>query len=805
MKKILLTLFILLILGAAAGGVTVFWGYNYYTRDLPTFTGVDNYQPSAVSTVYSRTGVLVGEFYDEKRYPVALSEIPHHIRQAFLAAEDASFYKHPGIDIMSILRALVKNVRAGSASQGGSTITQQVVKNILLTKEKSLERKIKEAILAYRIEQRLTKNDILEIYLNQIFFGSTAYGIKAAAKVYFRKELADVTLAEAAMLAGLPKAPSHYSPISNFKKAKERQGYVLSRMVEAGFVTPEQAKQARDEKLKVYSHSSTRADLAPYYTTEIRRIFEEDARWKGLNLERDGLEIHTALDLEAYDLAQASLQKGLEEVDKRRGWRGPLRHLDAASPDDLREMFLSEFSSSSQSKHVHPSVILSVNASKQSLQVFDGKDDKEVLLSKSLWARRFLDEKDRARSVRPESLLKVGDIIEVSSSSDEADKKAATLDQTPKIQGALVLIDPHSGQVPVVVGGYDFSRSQFNRATQALRQPGSAFKPIVYLAAIDTEKYTPATIVQDAPRTFKVGDDYWTPGNYDHNFLGPITLRSALEKSRNLVSADIIAFLGIDTAINYARKLGIESDLGRNLSLSLGSSEVTPLEITRAYGVFASGGLLFPSVFITKVIDRNHKVLFDAQAERLDRAERVIPENSAFVMANLMKGVVQHGTGYRIRELKRPAAGKTGTSNDQMDAWFVGYTPDWALGVWVGFDQKRKIGAKETGGRVSSPIWLDFMQNFLPLCDERLYSEMEQELREEAEALGIEYVPPKKLEPNDFQIPEGVEAFWIDKATGRAVPKDTPGAYLEYFKVGTEPSNTSVYQVETDYWDSPEL
>lgn len=380
------------------------------------------------------------------------------------------------------------------------------------------------------------------------------------------------------------------------------------------------------------------------------------------------------------------------------------------------------------------------------------------------------------------------------------------LDQTPEVEGAITLLDPHSGKVLTAIGGYSYQRSVFNRATQSLRQPGSTFKPLIYLSAVDGFKYTPATIVYDQPRTFRVGDEFWTPANFDEQFMGPITLRVALEKSRNLVSVDIVSRIGIDAPIQYAKRLGISSKLGRNLSLSLGSSEVTLLELTRAYGVFAAKGVLFDSVFITNIKDRNGNILYDFEAEKLNRAQQVISPGSAFIMANMMKGVVDHGTGYRVKEIGRPVAGKTGTSNDQMDAWFIGYNPSWAAGVWVGFDLKQTIGDKETGGRAAAPIWLYLMSDFLKYQDDLAYKKLVEDSKAEADRLGIAYVAPEQLQPLDFSVPDGVDPLWIDKATGLLSDPAAPGAMLEYFIRGTEPAQSLSEAPDTSsYLESPDL
>jgi penicillin-binding protein 1A len=806
LKKIFTVFLFLGFLGALVGGVGLVWGYHYITRDLPRLDRVEDYRPPAVSRVYSRNGKLIAEFFDaeNRRYPTSIDDIPHYVRNAFLAAEDAKFYSHPGIDFMSIARAAMKNVRAGSARQGGSTITQQVVKNLLLTSQKKLTRKLKEAILSYRLEQRLTKDEILQIYLNQIFFGNRSYGIEAAARSYFHKNVGELSIAEAALLAGLPKAPSRYSPLANPKIAFRRQHYVLQQMVAAGFITPEQETEARAEELTFHRiHPNTIVD-APYYATEVRRRFE--AQFPDLSLDTGGYRIETAVDVEATHLAQAALQRGIEAVDRRRGWRGPIEHIASAELTTFLEKFSSPPIEAWKPFEKYPALVRQRQGSKANIILPDGTEA-TLSLPQKTWANRLRTAEDTVRWIQFRNHLRVGDVIEVSLPKSEVDPKSPQLilSQTPDLQGALVLLEPSSGEVRVDIGGYDYQKNQYNRVTQAYRQPGSAFKPVVYLTAIDRFGYTPATIVYDEERTFKVGDQFWNPGNYDKSFLGPITLRTALERSRNLVSADIISRIGVEWVINYARKLGIESPLGTNLSLSLGSSEVTPLEIARAYGVFPNKGVLMPSIFILRVLDRDGTVLFDATDTQIEKAERVISEQSAFIMANMMQGVVQHGTGWRIRELGRPAAGKTGTSNDLMDAWYVGYTPNWVCGIWVGFDLKKTLGGKETGGSVSSPIWLSFMQSFLEKEEKKQYDALVETRKREAEDLGIEYVAPEPPEPAQFTPPEGVVGRWIVKATGTPTTKDDPDAFFDYFIEGTEPEVVREYEETTNYLETPEL
>jgi penicillin-binding protein 1A len=808
---------ILLTVGCSLACVGVLfgaWGYFYLTRDLPRMARIEDYQPPAVTKVLARDGTLLAEFFSEKRYPIKIADVPDRVRKAFLAAEDASFYSHHGIDPVSIVRAAYKNLQSGNAKQGASTITQQVVKNLLLTPEKSLVRKGKEAILSYRLERRFSKDEIFEIYLNQIFFGNGAYGIKAAARIYFHKELPELTIAEAAMLAGLPKAPSSYSPLRNSERAKQRQRQVLLQMVEAGFITASEQRAAEQESLKIYHASQQNIFASPYYVGEIRRVFAE--KWKDLNLDADGLEIVTAVDPTADVLAAQALRSGLREVDKRRGWRGPIDHI-------TEKEYKARFGTGEiLPESPYPAYVKSV--SRSALRVLVGAKEYSLDLQEFGWAKKLLLQDESTRFGSPGDLLKVGDIIEVSFRPPPAKSKASSdrsgeaeglklyLDQTPQIEGALVLLDPLSGEVRSMVGGYDYNQSQFNRVTQSLRQPGSSFKPILYLAAVDRFKYTPSTIVQDVPRAFRVGDDVWAPANFDEKFLGPITLRTALEKSRNLVSADIVSRIGVDAVIEYARLLGISSPLGRNLSLSLGSSEVTPLEITRAYGVFPARGMLFDSVFVTKITDRFGNVIFDYETQKPNAVKRAIDENSAFVMAHMMRGVVEHGTGYKVKELGRPAAGKTGTSNDQMDTWFIGYTPRWVCGVWVGFDQKKTIGPKETGGVVAAPIWLAFMKRFLEREQNQSAQVLEQQARSEAELLGIDFRAPQSSEQLDFAVPDGVEPFWVYKGSGVKASEGASGAIVEYFVKGTEPdSDAAISDGEEDeassssYLESPDL
>lgn len=804
----LLIIFFITICGIGGAG---YWLYLRFSRDLPDFASVEDYRPPAVTKVFSREGTLMAEFYKERRYPTRLSDIPEIVRDCFIAAEDANFYKHPGIDFLSIARAAIRNFQSGSSKQGGSTITQQVVKNLLLTPAKSFSRKFREAILSYRLEKRLSKDGILEIYLNQIFFGNNAYGVSAAAQAYFHKDIKDLDLAEGAMLAALPKAPSRYSPLVDMPRAKRRQKYVLDRMVEAGFIREEEATRAFNEYLNFYKASAHNIYHAPFYVTEVRRLLSD--KWNTIDIDVDGLSIYTAADLEADELGIKYLRKGLQTVDKRRGWRGPVTKMSTGGQQAFLEKFGSQIGETISPDAIIPALVVTVKRNEGIAEVLIQGKTERIDLRNVEWAKHAPVGAESKIPVQAEKILQPGDVIEVSLDTSEknpGDGQKFKLDQTPDIEGAITLIEPYTGEVMATVGGYSYERSQFNRATQSQRQPGSAFKPIIYLAAIDGFSYTPATIVDDRPMTFKVGDEYWSPQNFDEKYLGPITLQAAIEKSRNLISAEIVSRIGIDPVIRYATRLGIKSPLGRHLSLALGVSEVNLLELTRAYGVFAAKGELHPSIFVKKIVDRDGRELYNSDNDINLHWEQAISPQSAFIMAHMMKGVVERGTAIAVKPINRPVAGKTGTTNDVMDAWFVGYTPEWACGIWVGFDQKKQIGEKQTGGVVAAPIWHDYMKDFLDRRDDRIYERLVSEVKSESERSGTPYVEPVRPVPADFEVPPKVKPYWIDRGSGAIVDPGTQGALLEYFPDGVEPKKFIPAEVQSEpsadsYLDSPDL
>jgi len=572
--------------------------YYVVLRDLPSIAALKEYRPSITTRVYSDNNELIDEFYLENRKLVKFSDIPPVAIKAFLSAEDARFFEHRGFDMQSISRAFFRNLKAGRIVQGGSTITQQVAKALYLSPEKSYYRKIKEAVLAYKIDRSLPKKEILNLYLNHIYLGHGAYGIEAAAQVYFGKRTRDLDLSEASLLAGLPKAPSNYDPYASYERARQRQVYVLTRMVEDGHITEEEKNRVLQTPLALRS-IRPKDRVAAYFIENIRRYIQ--GKYGSDALYKEGLEVYTTLDIRTQQAARDAVERGLKELESRQGY---------------------------------------------------------------------------SRNI---------------------------------VQGALLCMDARTGAIRAMVGGRDFSKSEFNRATQSRRQPGSAFKPIIYTAAFD-RGMTPATQIVDAPLALDAGNgEVWTPQNFDEEFLGPISLRTALVQSRNIVTIKLLQEIGVDYAIAYAANMGISSRLARDLSLALGSSAVTLQELVRAYAVLANGGKIVEPFLIKKIVDRTGYVF----EEHPIKSEQAIDPRIAFLTTSIMQDVVESGTGQSIKSIGRPVAGKTGTTNDMRDAWFVGFTPSLVTGVWVGFDQERSLGRQEVGGRAAAPIWLYCMEKAL--------------------------------------------------------------------------------------------
>jgi penicillin-binding protein 1A len=742
-----------------SGGCGVIGVYLYLGKNLPKISSLNDYRPSIITTVYSDDTRKIAEFFKERRIVIPLSQMPEMLKKAFIAAEDARFYKHKGIDLLSIVRAFFKNIEAGAIVQGGSTITQQVTKSFFLTPEKSYSRKIKEAILAYRIDKKFAKNEILFLYLNQIYLGHGAYGVEAASENYFGKSAQELNLAECAILAGLPQAPSRYSPFRSPVRAKQRQIYVLNRMVEEGFITNIQATEAINKELDIKPRKNWYIEEVPVYTEHIRRHIAK--KYGDDILYREGLKIYAAVNIEMQKIACEEIEKGLYALDKRQGYRGPITHLQPEEIESFSKKLQAELEKAPlEEGKITQGVVIEVNSKNNTVVVRIGNTLGIIRIEDMRWARKPDPEIAyfEARVKHPGEVLSVGDVIEVKVKNKifNTDRWWLALEQVPKAQAALLCIESKTGYVKVMVGGRDFRESQFNRAIQSRRQPGSAFKPIIYAAALD-KGYTPATMIIDSPIVYQdtEHDFTWKPRNYKEKFYGPTLFRNALSKSRNVVTIKILRDIGIDYAIDYARKLGIESNLNRDLSIALGSSGVSLLELVRAYSVFNNNGYLVSPVFITKIVDRDGNVIEESSPVR----EKVIEKNTAYIMTSLLESVVQEGTGHRLKALNRPVAGKTGTTNNLHDAWFVGYTPRYTVGTWVGFDEEGCLGKAETGSRAASPIWLGFVRKVL-----------------EGKPVRV------------FQVPEGVVFSKIDAETGLLPVPESKKTIFECFKEGTVPT-----------------
>ncbi|WP_136524030.1 penicillin-binding protein 1A [Geomonas ferrireducens] len=804
------------LLWGAAGGSTIMLlallGYFFYLLGaLPKVDRLADYRPPILSQVFGQDGTLVGEFYLERRTVVPVDKMPKRLIQAFVAAEDSNFYQHKGIDYIGVMRAAFKNVISMRKKEGASTITQQVAKSMLLTPEKKFSRKLKEAILAKRMEERLTKDEILYIYLNQIYLGAGAYGVQLAAETYFGKEVDKLNLAEMAMLAGLPKAPNSYSPIKHLERAKERQGYVLERMVKEGYITQAEADYAKATPIVIQPLKKVNAEQSAYFLEQVRQQLVE--KYGEERLYKDGLKIYTTMNAEMQKAAYDAVVNGLKAVDKRQGFRGAAKYLAEAEvdpfckkvEDDIDDLSLKQGS-------VYQGVVTGVNPAKQELTVRVGERTGTVPRKGMDWAGR-LELVNSYGKPAAKRAIGLGAVLELQVKEPDKNRTGAVfaLDQVPEAQAALIAIDPTSGGVRAMVGGYDFKKSQFNRAMQAKRNPGSAFKPVIYAAALE-HGMTTASIIDDSQVEYESGGDKaWKPKNYDNVYRGPVTMREALTDSINVVSVKILEQIGVGSAIDYAKKLGITSPLAANLTLALGSSSVTPIELTSAYAVFASGGYRTTPYFVTKVLDRDGNVLEQIQepkapvftrmssaapeaagegdgagdgedgkpielnqnkpvpvmSEATGGAVPAIPPETAFIMTNLMQSVVSSGTGSRARALGRPVAGKTGTTNDMKDAWFVGYVPQLVAGVWVGYDQERSLGSGGSGGQAAAPIWTEFMQRALA------------------------GVPVRS-----FPTPGNVTFALIDPRSGKLAREGTPGAVQECFVSGTEPTSYAAEPAE---------
>jgi len=738
-----------------------FW--YIWSSNLPVIDLVKDYRPPIITEVFSDDGEVIGRFWEEKRIVIPLEQIPDQVIHAFVAAEDARFFRHEGVDIISIFRAFLKNLSAGKIEQGASTITQQVTKSLLLKNtRRTYRRKVREAILSIQLEKSFSKKQILFLYLNQIYLGHGAYGIEAAAQTYFGKSAGELFLAESALLAGLPQAPARYSPVSHFDRAKARQKYVLERMYEEKYVSHEEFRQALSAPITINTTVENTFKKAPYFTEHVRRLVLK--KYGRDLLLRGGLKVHTTLNLKMQIAAMDALRKGLNELDKREGYRGVVRHL---SPEEVADFNLEAskkfISAPPGTGLIVEGLVEEVSDERKEVIVRIGDAKALLPLSEMKWSRRPKPEVPyyAARVTKPSKVLNKDDVILVRLLRESIPPFSweVALEQNPEVQGGLLCMVPESGEVKAMVGGRDFYNSQFNRAIQSRRQPGSAFKPIIYAAALDWGM-SPAEILVDAPYVSdrNPDDEVWKPKNYKGKFFGPTLFRKALVKSRNVITVKILKKIGVNYSINYARNMGIESDLSPDLSLALGSSGLSLMELTRGYSVFANGGMLVEPMFIKRIVDRSGQVVEENQPEGM----QVISKETAYVMTDLLRAVIQEGTGWRIRALKRPAAGKTGTTNNLWDAWFMGFTPGLVTGVWVGYDDRRAMGKGETGSRAASPIWLAFMSEVLndrPVVD--------------------------------FGVPEGVVFAKIDAKTGLLAGPHSKKTVFQAFKEGSEPKEYS--------------
>jgi penicillin-binding protein 1A len=765
------------LVGLAACGIVgtttlsvVIW---YFSRDLPSIELLQNYQPSLVTTVYSDDRQPIGQFFIERRILTPLADIPMALIQAVIATEDARFFEHPGLDYVGMLRAAWTNIRHGGRKvEGASTITQQLARSLFLSSERSYERKIRELILAYKMEAVTGKGQILETYLNQIYFGQGAYGVASAAQSYFGKDLAKLTLAESAFLAGLPKSPSKFSPFTAYDRAKKRQEHVLSRMEEAGFITAAEREAAAAETLNFHRPGSEH--LAPYFVEYIRQLLV--AKYGETMVYKGGLQVHTTLNLGMQRAAEAAFVAGVRELDKRQGWRGPRRTIDLGT---LQPSELAPSDRTLKPGDVAEGIVL--KPAKDHLVVQVGPVAGRLAFNDMAWAKRILKGPDPTVDfvVNPnlKQLLKPGDVIEIGVKKIGKDGMYLVLDQTPIVEGGLIAIDPKSGAIRAMVGGYDFSRSEYNRAVQAHRQPGSAFKPLIYATAM-SQGLSPATQILDAPVVYEQEEDdkIWKPENYGRKFHGMVSLRDALAHSHNLATVRLLDKVGVKNVIEFSRSVGMTSPLPADLSLALGSSSVGLMELTAVYGVFLNQGIRAEPFAVKTVVDSTGKTLESAQLE----SQEVMAKETAYLITNMMEDVVQKGTGQAARALDRPIAGKTGTTNDYINAWFIGGTPNLVTGAYVGFDDRRSLGEGETGARAALPIWMAFMKEAL-----------------------------QQLPVVPFEIPDGVTFVKVDESTG-LLESEQEGEgqkrVVELFAKGSEPTQAAHRRVDpTDFYKMDQI
>ena len=731
--------------------IAVLWAFS---NNLPDYKFLKNYKPAVSSKVYSGDGELVNDFSSEKRIFVPYKAISEKVINSFLSAEDKNFFYHPGVDAKGVLRAVVNNISNIIASrrlEGASTITQQVAKNFLLTNEVSLNRKIKEAILAFRIERALSKERILELYLNQIYLGEGTYGVASASLEYFDKPISELSYEEAAMLAALPKAPSRYNPYKNIKLAKFRRDLVLKNLLENGYINESDYKEFTNNKISLKKRKKTFTEDTSYYVEDIRKDVVEKLGFD--KVYKQGLNISTPINLDLQKIAIKSLREGLISYDKRRGWRGPIinsKRLDNWNNNINLDKFRLE-------KSINWEIAIVIKIDKFFVDVeTENKENGIIKYENISWVKKEFDQ-----------ILKVGDIIYV----EKLKGNTFALRQLPEVNGGIVVMDPFTGRVLALSGGFSFKKSEFNRATQALRQPGSAFKPFIYALALENG-YTPSTLILDAPLVLEQGSDLkmWKPENYGKKFYGPSTLRMGLEKSRNLMTVRIAQDLGLKKIVNFSKQLKIYEDPSELLSISLGSAETTLLKLTSAYSSFVNGGKLIMPIMIDRIQDSEGNTIFNNEKRKCINCDQIsyLSENypnirdeflqifsseTAYQMTSILEGTVQNGTGKNLKDLNLDIGGKTGTTNSNTDTWFIGFTSKLVIGAYVGFDNPKSLGKYETGAKTALPIFKNFVKNAV-----------------------------KKEEARPFKVADNIIMKVIDPITGKKPSSSTKSTIIEAYK-----------------------
>ena len=772
-KRTLLRAFLITVLaGLAIGLGGIVGSYVAIKDDLPSVADIETFRPKLITTVYAANGQPVKEFAEERRVEVPYDQIPKALINAIVATEDPNYFRHGGVDLRGILRAVKADlfkVFTGRRPEGGSTITQQLARSLFLYREVSLRRKLKELFLSREIEKLYSKEKILELYCNHFPLGHGAFGVQAAAHLFFGKDVGELDLEEAALIAGNFRGPSLYSPYTNPKGTLGRRNHVLNRMIAEGYLTKAQGEGAKQRPMSVLPLRRTSAEFGAYFFEEVRRYLEKNYGYEGLY--RAGLKVYTTLDPTLQRHAERSLHAGLRDTENRNnGWRADKPNLLTAGPEVMKglvagaqaepedQWLLSWESQSVEADEAYDAVVLSVSRTEATVRV---KNVLGTMTNKNIgWTKaRFLD-----------ALVKRGDVVQVSVNSVDASGKEArvSLDQKPVRNGGFVAIDPQTGQVKALVGGYSFRDSQFNRAVQAPRQTGSAIKPFLYTAALE-HGFTPASVIVDEPVTFidRWNGEPWSPKNYDRKYKGAVTVRSGLEESRNVVTAKLLDFISPQVGVEYCRRFGITSPLNPYLSLSLGTFEITLLEMVSAFSTFPNKGVRFRPYFITRIEDKDGNILEETRVE----SNEVVSPQTAYMMTHLMRGVMEQGTGAAASVLDWPLAGKTGTTDKYTDAWFIGFSPTLCAGIWVGHDKPVPLGNKQTGAAAALPIWQDF------------FSRVIDDVRNKAAGYGV-----VDFQPADFEVPPNLVFVEIDRKTGLLATPICRYPFREVFFPGTEPS-----------------